>query len=212
MKKTELVIFRLTKLKIDHSFKFKWNGQIVALTHSVKYLEVLIDEHLLWNKQIVEIKIRLIHAIYMLRNLRINTNFNILKTAYHSLSESHLNMVDNYGTKKTTKQHSRRLKIKILKFPYILNLQNCILMYQIQNSLKFCVSFPALHAKDKHNYNTRSATQNLLDIALTKTSMYSKDSINTKNHCIRDWDKLKKDVSDILDSELAFSKIHKNLK
>ena len=59
-------------------------------TPSVKYLGVLIDEHLLWNKQIVQIKMRLNHAIGMLSKLRINANFNILKTAYHSLFESHL--------------------------------------------------------------------------------------------------------------------------
>ena len=37
---------------------------------------------------------RLNHAIGMLSKLRINANFNILKTAYHSLFESHL----QYGT------------------------------------------------------------------------------------------------------------------
>ena len=49
---------------------------------------------------------------------------------------------------------------------------------------KLSASFPALHAKDKHNYNTRSAIHNLLVIPLTKTNMYEKNSI--KNHCIRD--------------------------
>ena len=58
------------------------------------YLGVLIDEHLLWNKQIAQIKMRLNCAIGMLSKLRINANFNIMKTAYHSLFESHL----QYGT------------------------------------------------------------------------------------------------------------------
>ena len=40
---------------------------------------------------------------------------------------------------------------KILKFPNILNLQNCLFMYQIEHSLKICDSFHALYAKDKHN-------------------------------------------------------------
>ena len=51
--KRELVIFGPRKLKIDHSFKFKLDGKRLVPTHSVKYLGVLIDEHLLWNKQIV---------------------------------------------------------------------------------------------------------------------------------------------------------------
>ena len=94
VKKTELVIFRPRKLKIDHSFKFKLDGKRLVPTHSVKYLGVLIDEHLLWNKQVAQIKMRLNRAIGMLSKLRINANFHILKTAYHSLSESHL----QYGT------------------------------------------------------------------------------------------------------------------
>ena len=55
MKKTKLVIFRPQKLKIDHSFKFKLDGKRLVRTHSVKHLEVLIDEHLLWNKQVAQI-------------------------------------------------------------------------------------------------------------------------------------------------------------
>ena len=90
------------------------------------------------------------------------------------------------------------------------NLQNCLLMYQIQHSPKLSASFPTLYAKDKHNYNTRSATHNLLDIPLTKTNMYGKNSI--KNLCIRDWNNLKRDFSDIPDSELSLSKIKSYLK
>ena len=87
---------------------------------------------------------------------------------------------------------------------------NCLFMYQIQHSPKLSISFPALHAKDKHNCNTRSATHNLLDIPLTQTNMYGKNSI--KNHCIRDWNNLKTDLSDIPNPELSFSKIKSHLK
>ena len=83
-------------------------------------------------------------------------------------------------------------------------------MYQIEHKPRLSASFPALHAKDNHNYNTRSATHNLLDIPLTKTNMYGKNSI--KNHCIRDWNNLKKDLSDIPESELSLSKITSYLK
>ena len=99
---------------------------------------------------------------------------------------------------------------KILKFPDILNLQNCFCMYQIQHIPKLSASFPTLHAKNKHNYSNRLGTQNLLDIPLTKLNMYGKNPI--KNHCIRDWNNLKRDLSDILDSELSLSKIKSYLK
>ena len=49
---------------------------------------------------------RLKHAIGMLSKLRINANFHILKTAYHSLFESHLQygtqLYDGVAKKKTT--------------------------------------------------------------------------------------------------------------
>ena len=141
---------------------------------------------------------RLNRAIGMLSKLRRNANFYILKTAYHSLFESHL----QYGTQlwdqknnetitKFQKLQNRALRKitfkkrhdciscvykewKILKFPDILNLQNCPFMHKIQHSPKLSASFPTLYAKDKHNYNTRSATHNLLDIPITITNMYGK--------------------------------------
>ena len=89
------------------------------------------------------------------------------------------------------------------------NPQNCLFKYQIQHSPKLGASFPALHAKDKHN--TRSATHDLLDIPLTKTNMYEKNSI--KNYCSRDWNNLKKvDLSDIPDFELSLPKMKSYLK
>ena len=37
---------------------------------------------------------------------------------------------------------------------------------------------PALHSSDKHNcHQTRSATQNLQDVALVRTNKYSKKSV-----------------------------------
>ena len=62
-------------------------------TRSVKYFGVLIDEHLYWNEQITQVKMRLNHAVGILSKLRSNANLNTLKSAYHSLFESHLQYV-----------------------------------------------------------------------------------------------------------------------
>ena len=69
VKKTELVIFGPRKLKIDHSLKFKLDDKGHVPNHSVKYLGVLIAEHLLWNKQIIHITMRLNCDIGMLSKL-----------------------------------------------------------------------------------------------------------------------------------------------
>ena len=109
-------------------------------------------------------------------------------------------------SKRTFKKHHNPIscvhkECKILKFHNILNLQNYLFMYQIQYSPKLIASFSALHAKDKHNYNTRSGITShcFLDIPLTKTNMYGKNTY---------WNNLKK-LSDISNSEISLSKIKK---
>ena len=112
VKKTELVIFRPRKLKIDHSFIFKLDSKRLVRTHSVKYLVVFIDEHLPWNKEIVQIKMRLNHAIGVLSKLRINANFNILTTTYHSLFESHLKYGTQLWRQKNRKEEEHSISFK----------------------------------------------------------------------------------------------------
>ena len=77
------MIFRSRKLKIDHSFKFKLDDKRLSPTKSVKYLAVLLDEHVHWNDQISQVKMKLNHAIGILRKLRHNANLNVLKIIYH---------------------------------------------------------------------------------------------------------------------------------
>ena len=88
--KTELIIFRPTCLKIDPSIKFKIQGKRLIPAHSVKYLGVLLDEHLQWTKQLSNVKIKLNRAIGILSKLRHNSNLDILKITYQSLFGSHL--------------------------------------------------------------------------------------------------------------------------
>ena len=81
---------------------------------------------------------------------------------------------------------------KILKFADILKVQNCLFIYQVEQNNVLATSFPALHSKDKLNYQTRSATQNLLDVPLARKNKYGKESV--KYQCIKDWNIFKKEV------------------
>ena len=65
----KVVLFRPKKLKLDHSFKFKMDDKRLIPIHSVKYLGVLLDEHMSWNEQIYQIKLKLNHTIAILRKL-----------------------------------------------------------------------------------------------------------------------------------------------
>ena len=99
---------------------------------------------------------------------------------------------------------------KILKSTDILKVQNCLFMYQVKQNNALATSFPALHSKDKHNYQTRSATQNLLDVPLARTNKYGKESV--KYQCIRDWNNFKKKFPQIPENKLSNMKIKRILK
>ena len=77
VQKTELIIFRPAKLKIKPSFKFKLDGKNLAPSHTVKYLGVLLDEHLHWNKQLNQVKMKLNRAIRILSKLRYKPNLEL---------------------------------------------------------------------------------------------------------------------------------------
>ena len=72
--KTELIIFYSSSKKIDHNLKFKLDGKRLTPTSTVKYLGVLLDEHLLWSKQINHVTAKLNQAIGILSTLRNNTS------------------------------------------------------------------------------------------------------------------------------------------
>ena len=95
-----------------------------------------------------------------------------------------------------------------MQFTDILKVQNCLFMYQVEQNNALATSFPALHSRDKHNYQTRSATQNLLDVSLARTN--GKESV--KYQCIRDWNNFKKKFPQIPENELSNMKIKAILK
>ena len=88
--KTELIIFHSSSKKTDHSLKFILDGKRLIQTDTVKYLGVLLDDHLLWSKQINHVATKLNQAIGILSKLRSRASLKILKIAHHSLSCFHL--------------------------------------------------------------------------------------------------------------------------
>ena len=88
--KTELIIFHSSSKKIDHNLKFKLDGKRLTPTSTVKYLGVLLDDHLLWSKQINHVTTKVNQAIGIPSILRNNTSLKTVKMTYHSLFSSHL--------------------------------------------------------------------------------------------------------------------------
>ena len=184
--------------KLDHTFKLKIDSKRLIPIHSVKYLGVLLDEPMSWNQQ-----------MDILSKLRSHTNLNTLRIAYYSLFQSHL----QYDVQLWDQKNKKIKEIKdhkILKFTDILKVQNRLFMYQAKQNNSLATSFPALHSRDKHNYQTRSATQNLLDVPLARPNKYGKGSV--KYQCIGDWNNLKRKFPQIPENKLSNMKIKRTLK
>ena len=83
-------------------------------------------------------------------------------------------------------------------------------MYQFEQNNALATSFSTLYSKDKHNYQTRSATQNLLDVPLARTNKYGKESV--KYQCVRDWNNFKTKFSQIPQNKPSNYENQKNSK
>ena len=77
--KAELIISHSSAKKIDRNLKFKLDGKHLTPTSTVKYLGVLLDDNLLWSKQINHVTTKLNQAIVILSTLRNNTSLKTLK-------------------------------------------------------------------------------------------------------------------------------------
>ena len=156
VKKTELIIFHPKNTKIDYGVKFKLNGRRLTPISTVKYLGILLDEHLLWTKQVNWVNSKLNQTIGILSKLRYSTSLPVLKIVYHSLFGSHLqygaqlwgqgncvnqNNIQNLQNRALRKITFKKLHdpvnpfyedLKILKFKDLLHLQNCLFVSQIE--------------------------------------------------------------------------------
>ena len=99
---------------IQICFKFKLDGKRLVPTKSVKYLGVLLDEHLHWNEQISQVKMKLNRAIGILSKLRYNANLSVLKIIYHSLFGSRLLYGSQLWEQKTLKTQTTFQTLQIV--------------------------------------------------------------------------------------------------
>ena len=83
--KTELIIFRDPRKKIQHEIKIKINGKKLIPCKSVKYLGIYIDCHLTWKTHQAEISSRLTRANGMLCKIRHFVVFETLKMIYFGI-------------------------------------------------------------------------------------------------------------------------------
>ena len=104
IKKTELIIFHPKNTKLDYGIKFKLNGRRLTHFSTVKYLGILLDEHLSWTKQVNWVNSKLNQTIGIFSKIRHNTSLHIFKIVHHSLFGSHQNNIQNLQSRALRKK------------------------------------------------------------------------------------------------------------
>ena len=165
--KTELLIFRSVRKKIDYDLKIKIDGHRLRPSKVVKYLGVYIDEHLNWKHHTDFICNKLKRANGALSKLRHYVDKKTLSSLYFSLFHSHVSYAAKiWGQRQTI--HANRifllqkqalrimsfsdfrahssplfLKYKFLSFPDFIKYSNTIFLF---NLLKANLPSPVLQS------------------------------------------------------------------
>ena len=165
VKKTELIISRRQAANIDYDIRFKLDGKRLTSVSTVKYLGILLDEHLQSSKQLSHVQVKLDRGVGFLSKLRHNKNLKTLKIIYHLLLASYLrygaqlwDQANKERQNKTQVIQSQALRkisfkglldptaqlhkdLKLLKFCEIAHLQKCLITNQNEQNEKLAKSF-----------------------------------------------------------------------
>ena len=130
----------------------------------MKYLGVLLDEHLKWSPQIWHVQMKLNPVIEILSKLRYQANIHMLKTVYCSLiwtyylyacqlwgqnnkeTSNQFRTLQNRALKKITFKNRYEIadplykNLKIPKFQDLLRLNNCSIIFQLKQKKKLAVT------------------------------------------------------------------------
>ena len=136
VKKTELVVFKHQRKKLNSPIKIKLSRKRLYPSNSVKYLDIKIDENLNWKQHIHDIAIKLNRANALLSIIRNYVNKHILRTIYLAIFDSHINSANLiWGQKKALRimnfQSRDSHSSPFFKSNHILKLEDKILLENI---------------------------------------------------------------------------------
>ena len=109
--KTEMLIFRDPRKKINFDLKIKIDGKKITPSRSVKYLGIFIDCHLNWHTHRAELSTKLSRAVGMLSKIRYYVNKVTLHMIYYGIFSSIL----TYGSQIWGQQNVITKKLQILQ-------------------------------------------------------------------------------------------------
>ena len=100
--------------------------------------------------------------------------------------------------------------LKILKFIDHIRQQNCLFVFSLEQNPQLLSSFKIFHCGHTHNYSTRSANKNILDIPYSQTYTYGTKSV--MHSCIKDWNNFKRSFPKLFQGQLTYPRIKSVLK
>ena len=216
--KTEMLVFRDPRRKIDFDLKIKIDGKKVTPSKFVKYLGIYLDNFLSWHQQEQDMRSRLNRAAGMLCKIRHYVNFDTLKMIYHGIFSSvlmygsliwgqhnrivnRLQTIQNKAIRYMTFKPKRTSTIPLLKKTGILSLQdyitqqNCLFAHDSING-----NLPTPLLDDRITFvqsagNTRGKRLNQLVNFRTNTILYGTKSI--KSRAVEAWNRINVELHDM---------------
>lgn len=207
--KTETILFRKVKQKVDYNLKLKLNGKKLPFTHFTKYVGLFIDQHLSWNIHFNHLAKKLSTANSIISKLRHYVPTETLTVIYHALFSSHIkygltvwgqNLSKNNRISKLQKTavrlmtfsrhnaHSRPLfqRLNLLTLDETIHLTNITLAYQtLKNETPSAIQ-DALNLQHVFSpLTTRGSTRGLLKRPGVRTTTYGLFSIRYR--LVVDW-------------------------
>ena len=208
--KTEYIIFRKPRKIVDSEIKIKLNGKRLYPSTYIKYLGVLLDEHLSWKPHINELYKKLNRSNSMLSKIRHYVDLNTTRSLYFSIFSSHISYCCQVWGQNGNPQLNRILSIqrsalrvinfmpfrsdvssmfRRLNIPLFSNhvrISNILFVFDsLSNSLPMSFSNFFIQSRDAHVYNTRNSKNRKLVLPKFKSIKYGKNSI--KYQCTAEW-------------------------
>ena len=199
--KTEIVIFRPKHKLITKNLNFRVSGEKIKPSSTVKYLGVILQEHLEWQKHINTLAVKLNRAAGLLSKIQHYVPKFLLRTIYYSVFNSHLIYTcqiwgqKESAIKKLSEIQDKAIRIinfkdkhypanelyldnKILKISDYIKLSNCLFIKDIlsNNELPIFKDF-FKKTTQSHSHLTRHAARNSVNLPQPQTDQYGKYSI-----------------------------------
>ena len=233
IQKTNFIVFHTLQRKLDYDIQLTINNQLLNKVYNVKYLGVMVDCHLNWKAQVMDISKKMRRNTGAISKIRNYVNIDILVNLYYSLIYPFLtNALIVWGNtykstidpifilqKKVIRlitfsgyfEHTNSLfaTLKILKVHDLAFYQTDLFMYDYKTQ-KLPEVFDDFFTESSaiHNYNTRLASRSSFYVPKVKTN-YGKFNIRFAG--VSTWNTIPDDLKNLPSKSKLKKQLSKSL-